>query len=173
MSLSFPCLTIIIRPWESSNWGVFIKKPKPKYLYVEKILTNTYEGVYFLIKLRAPGKQFYWKRSASQVFFKDFCLSYNLSFSTFFKYRNNHFQRTPSVATSNHRSKQKNCVWVYIYRNKKVKDSTMYHPKLLKVYYTIFKKVYKFQQQLNAVEKVTGRRPTTLLKMRSFFFKNF
>ena len=49
----------------------------------------------------------------------------------------------------------------------------MYHPKLLKVYYTIFKKVYKFQQQLNAVEKVTGRRPTTLLKMRSFFFKNF
>ena len=49
----------------------------------------------------------------------------------------------------------------------------MYHPKLLKVYYTIFKKVYKFQQQLNVVEKVTGRRPTTLLKMRSFFFKNF
>ena len=173
MSLSFPCLTIIIRPWESSNWGVFIKKPKPKYLYVEKILTNTYEGVYFLIKLRAPGQQFYWKRSASQVFFKDFCLSYKLSFSTFFKYRNNYFQRTPSVATSNHRSKQKNCVWVYIYRNKKVKDSTMYHPKLLKVYYTIFKKVYKFQQQLNVVEKVTGRRPTTLLKMRSFFFKNF
>ena len=64
-------------------------------------------------------------------------------------------------------------MWVYIYRKKKVKDSAMYHPKLLKVYYTIFKKVYKFQQQLNVVEKVTGRRPTTLLKMGSFFFKNF
>ena len=106
---------------------VFLKMRIPKYLYLGKILTNTYEGVYFLIKLRAPGQQFYWKRSASQVFFKDFCLSY---FSTFFKYRNNYFQRTPSVAASNHRSKQKNCMWVYIYRNKKLKDCILYHPKL-------------------------------------------
>ena len=109
---------------------VFLKMRIPKYLYLGKILTNTYEGVYFLIKLRAPGQQLYWKRSASQVFFKEFCWSYKLSFSIFFKYRSNYFQRTPSVAASNHRSKQKNCMWVYIYRNKKLKDCILYHPKL-------------------------------------------
>ena len=129
------------------------------YLYLGKILTNTYEGVYFLIKLMAPGQQLYWKRSASKVFFKDFCLRYKLSFSIFFKYRNNYFQGTPSVAASNHRSKQKNCIWVYIYRNKKVKDSALYRQSSsnLKLYYTIFKNVFKFQQQINVAEKVTGR----------------
>ena len=91
------------------------------YLYLGKILTNTYEGVDFLIKLRPPCQQPYWKQSASQVYFKDFCFSYKLSFSIFFKYANNYFQGTPSVAASNHRSKQKNCMWVYIYRNKKSK----------------------------------------------------
>ena len=97
---------------------------------VEKILENTYGRVYFLIKLQVAGQQLYWKWFASEVFFKDFCLSYKLFFSIFFKLRNNYFQRTSSVAASNHRSKQKNCMWVYIYSNKKVKDSALYHPKL-------------------------------------------
>ena len=100
------------------------------YLYLEKILTNSYEGVYFLIKLRPLGRQLYWKRSASQLYFKDFCFSCKWSFSIFFKYGNNYFQGTPSVTAFNHRSKQKNSMWVYIYRNKKVKDSALYHPKL-------------------------------------------
>ena len=85
---------------------VFLKMSY-RYLYLGKILTNTYEGAYFLIKLRPPGQQLYWKRSASQVYFKDFCFSYKLPFSIFFKYGNNYFQETPSVAASNHRSKQK------------------------------------------------------------------
>ena len=50
-------------------------------------------------------------------------------------------------------------MWVYIYRNKKVKDSALYRQSSsnLKLYYTIFKKVFKFQQQLNVAEKITGR----------------
>ena len=43
----------------------------------------------------------------------------------------------------------------------------------LKVNYTIFKNIFKFQQQLNVVEKVTERRPKTLLKMSSIFLNIF
>ena len=66
-------------------------------------------------------------------------------------------------------------MWAYIYRNKKVTDSALYHQNSsnLKIYYTIFKNVSKFQQQLYVVEKVTGRRPKTLLKMSSLFLDIF
>ena len=114
-----------LRRSESSNWGVFLKKS----ITIPTLRENPHKYLWrslFFNKARAPGQQLYWKRSASQVF----CWSHNLSFSIFFKHRNNHFQGTPSVAASNHRYKQKDCMWVYIYRNIKVKDSGLYHPKL-------------------------------------------